>query len=198
MSTVKSKKLQVGTDATSSNNFTIYQPATPDGTLRIGVGNADSPTEVGKFDSNGYVATNAPAFSVGKNVDQTIATSTATKVTFEVENWDLTNDYDISTSTFTPSVAGYYQFNSTLYWKAGVDNAVVQNILHKNGSSYKYGSIIVGGSTKHIAVTLSAVAYANGTTDYFNIYLWQDSGSSNNIDDSEKLSWWDGHLVRAA
>lgn len=51
MSTVKSKKLQVGTDATSSNNFTIYQPATPDGTLRIGVGNADSPTEVARFDS---------------------------------------------------------------------------------------------------------------------------------------------------
>ena len=51
MSTVKSKKLQVGTDATSSNNFTIYQPATPDGTLRIGVGNADSPTEIARFDS---------------------------------------------------------------------------------------------------------------------------------------------------
>jgi len=51
MSTVKLKKLQVGTDATSSNNFTIYQPATPDGTLRIGVGNADSPTEVARFDS---------------------------------------------------------------------------------------------------------------------------------------------------
>ena len=55
MSTIKSKKLQVGTDATSSNNFTIYQPATPDGTLRIGVGNADSPTEVARFDSNGMV-----------------------------------------------------------------------------------------------------------------------------------------------
>ena len=53
MSTVKSKKLQVGTDATATNNFTIYQPASPDGTLRIGVGNADSPTEVGRFDSNG-------------------------------------------------------------------------------------------------------------------------------------------------
>ena len=55
MSTVKSKKLQVGTDATSSNNFTIYQPATPDGTLRIGVGNADSPTEVAQFNSTGIV-----------------------------------------------------------------------------------------------------------------------------------------------
>jgi len=55
MSTIKSKKLQVGTDATSSNNFTIYQPSTPDGTLRIGVGNADSPTEVARFDSTGMV-----------------------------------------------------------------------------------------------------------------------------------------------
>ena len=27
MSTVKSKKLQVGTDARATNNFTIYQPA---------------------------------------------------------------------------------------------------------------------------------------------------------------------------
>ena len=53
MSTVKSKKIQLGSDATASNNFTIYQPDSPDGTLRIGVGNADSPTEVGRFDSNG-------------------------------------------------------------------------------------------------------------------------------------------------
>ena len=51
MSTVKSKNLQVGTDSTSSNNFTIYQPSTPDGTLRIGQGTADSPTEVARFDS---------------------------------------------------------------------------------------------------------------------------------------------------
>ena len=54
MSTVKSKNLQVGTDATATNNFTIYQPSTPDGTLRIGVGNADSPTEVAQFTSSGF------------------------------------------------------------------------------------------------------------------------------------------------
>ena len=54
MSTVKSKNLQVGTDATATNNFTIYQPSTPDGTLRVGVGNADSPTEVAQFTSSGF------------------------------------------------------------------------------------------------------------------------------------------------
>ena len=70
MSTVKSKNLQVGTDATATNNFTIYQPGTPDGTLRIGVGNADSPTEVAQFNSTGIVGdgsqlTGLPASGLG-------------------------------------------------------------------------------------------------------------------------------------
>ena len=56
MSTVKTVKYQVGTDGTSSNNFTIYQPDPPDGTMRIGVGNADSPTEIAQFTSSGLNA----------------------------------------------------------------------------------------------------------------------------------------------
>ena len=53
MSTVKSKKYQINTSATSTDNFTLYAP--DDGTLRIGVGNADNPTEVARFDSTGMV-----------------------------------------------------------------------------------------------------------------------------------------------
>ena len=45
MSTVKTVKYQVGTDGTSTNNFTIYQPDPPDGTMRVGNGNADSVTD---------------------------------------------------------------------------------------------------------------------------------------------------------
>lgn len=56
MSTVKTVKYQVGTDGTSTNNFTIYQPDPPDGTMRIGVGNADNPTEVAQFTSSGLNA----------------------------------------------------------------------------------------------------------------------------------------------
>ena len=56
MSTVKTVKYQVGTDGTSSNNFTIYQPDPPDGTMRIGVGNADNPTEIAQFTSSGLNA----------------------------------------------------------------------------------------------------------------------------------------------
>ena len=55
MSTVKSvKNYKSEQMLQATNNFTIYQPASPDGTLRIGVGNADSPTEVARVNSDGF------------------------------------------------------------------------------------------------------------------------------------------------
>lgn len=39
MSYVKLKNIQVGFDANANNNFTWYQPATPDGSVRLGLGN---------------------------------------------------------------------------------------------------------------------------------------------------------------
>lgn len=44
MSVVKSNAHQVGQSATAANNFTLYQPSTPDGTVRLGVGNAGATT----------------------------------------------------------------------------------------------------------------------------------------------------------
>ena len=79
MSTVKSKKLQVGTDATSSNNFTIYQPATPDGTLRIGVGNADSPTEIARFDATGMIS--------GGATPDALSTATGSAPSYSARVW---------------------------------------------------------------------------------------------------------------
>ena len=55
MSTVISKNVQIGADGTASNNFTAYQPATPDGTLRIGNGNSGSVTDAITLTSAGNV-----------------------------------------------------------------------------------------------------------------------------------------------
>jgi hypothetical protein len=40
MSTINSKNVQVGTSGVANQNFTLYQPNTPDGTVRLGVGNS--------------------------------------------------------------------------------------------------------------------------------------------------------------
>lgn len=62
MSTVKSKNVQVGTDSTPSNNFTWYQPVTPDGTVRLGRGDSGSVTDVVTVNGSGNVGigTNNP------------------------------------------------------------------------------------------------------------------------------------------
>ncbi len=40
MSTLKTNNVQVGQSATATQNFTLYQPSVPDGTVRLGVGNS--------------------------------------------------------------------------------------------------------------------------------------------------------------
>ena len=44
MSTINSKNVQVGTSNVAAENFTLYQPAIPDGTVRLGVGNSGATT----------------------------------------------------------------------------------------------------------------------------------------------------------
>ena len=53
MSTAIAKNFQVGTSGTPADNFTIFQPATPDGTLRIGNGNTGITTGLVTLNSAG-------------------------------------------------------------------------------------------------------------------------------------------------
>jgi hypothetical protein len=137
MSTVKSKKLQLGTDARATNNFTIYQPATPDGTLRVGQGNADNPTEVAKITSAGIFSSGHILQVVNKVIStqgsQTIGT-TDTQI-------GTGTDFDIS---ITPKGNGS-KFIVTARWFGEVDVGwnVVFNV-HRDGVR-----INTGGSTSN-------------------------------------------------
>jgi hypothetical protein len=64
MSTLKTNNVQVGQSVTATNNFTLYQPATPDGTVRLGNGNSGSVTDVASFTSAGVFAFNSGYGSV--------------------------------------------------------------------------------------------------------------------------------------
>lgn len=171
MSTVKSKKLQVGTDATSSNNFTIYQPATPDGTLRIGVGNADSPTEVGRFTSAGYKPQKPVAFTAYRSGTQTgLTNNTHTKIQCQNTEYDTDSSYDGANYKFQPTVAGYYQINGKVV-ATGTNLSYLIAELYKNGTQYKAGSYsgIQGGE---YGSSVSSIVYMNGTTDYLELYSY--------------------------
>jgi len=198
MSTVKSKKLQVGTDASASNNFTIYQPATPDGTLRIGVGNADSPTEVGQFNANGYKPQQPVAFDVYNGSAQSVSHGTWTKIALDTETYDTNSNFDSTTNyRFTPTVAGYYQINGVVRFSQV--NQLFICAIYKNGSQHKSGgrNQIVGTAYEQ-NVLVSSVVYMNGSTDYIELYAYQSSGSSRNVSAGPSLSYFNGILIAQA
>lgn len=56
MSTLKTNAAQIGQSATATNNFTLYQPVTPDGTVRFGVGNSGATSADLVTFSNGVVS----------------------------------------------------------------------------------------------------------------------------------------------
>ena len=197
MSTVKSKKLQVGTDATATNNFTIYQPATPDGTLRIGVGNADSPTEVGRFNANGYVATNAPTFRAYLSSDQSISNNVWTKVQLNVEDFDTNSNYDnVTNYRFTPTVAGYYQINFRTRFN-GTSMTTQLSALWKNGSINSYGNTGRFATSGDIGVNGADIVYMNGTTDYLEVYGYLTASSGHIFQAASYNTFFSATLVRA-
>jgi hypothetical protein len=60
MSTLITKNAQIGTSGTPADNFTIFQPATPDGTLRIGNGNTGITTGLVTLNSAGNLGLGTP------------------------------------------------------------------------------------------------------------------------------------------
>jgi hypothetical protein len=87
MSTLKTNNVQVGQSVTATNNFTIYQPSSPDGTVRIGVGNSGATTgDAVTINSTGIVkgtlvSGTAVASTSGTSIDFTGIPSTAKRIT---------------------------------------------------------------------------------------------------------------------
>jgi hypothetical protein len=146
----------------------------------------------------GKKAVNGPAFRASIAVGQTITSGTQQKVTFGTETFDT--DGNFASSRFTPTTEGYYQLNSTVRIAGGSSTGEYMLVIWKNGSEYSRGN---NGSGTEIgasfySVQVSDIAYANGTSDYFEIYIQQTSGSSKDTTAGAQISYFSGVMVRGA
>jgi hypothetical protein len=143
-----------------------------------------------------YNGVAAPAFSASNAANQSVTSGVATKVNLITEEFDTNSNF--ASSRFTPTVAGYYQLNLGLVAYSSssqVTGAVV--FLYKNGAQYSYSQTNLS-ATAISAATLSLVVYANGTTDYFEMY---GAVSGTNIFFSgggDRTSNFSGCLLRGA
>jgi hypothetical protein len=134
-----------------------------------------------------------PAFSAYVSSNQSLAHNTFTKITYDIEHFDTNSNYDNATNyRFTPTVAGYYQFNI----RAELSTDYVGDVyvaLFKNGSRIH----VVGSrqDQENQGVGGSALVYANGSTDYFEGYMFHTIGSSVNTSNYAQGSHFQGFLV---
>lgn len=110
---------------------------------------------------------------------QAIGHASFTKITFDAEEVDTDNWF--ASSTYTPQQAGYYLVTCCLYFQT-LNNDVAVISLYKNGSQYsRLQRECVHGENSDTEVSGTGLVHCNGTTDYLEIYAYQDSGSNKNI-----------------
>lgn len=121
-----------------------------------------------------------PVIYVDKNsTDQTgIANGVITKVTWGRELIDSNGNF--ASSTFTPTVAGYYLIIAAVGWVATVDTSRSATYIYKNGAAQILVQTLQSTNQSHNAI-ITAILYANGSTDYFDIYGYQATGSNQDI-----------------
>ena len=135
-----------------------------------------------------YNGQSAPAFSAYNSTGTSLTGSTNTKVLFQTEEFDTNSNF--ASSTFTPTVAGYYQITANVQWGTATES---QCYIYKNGSNFKQGTNIAT-STKGCAVT--ALVYMNGTTDYLEIYVYV--ASTYTTQTGATTTYFQGCLLRGA
>ncbi len=180
--------------ATTSSGLT--QSADLSGVLQLASGTGNLVT-VPSVTGTAMVSGNMPTFYAYTTAgNQSVSSATFTKIDLPTEEWDTNNNF--ASSRFTPTVAGYYQFNGA-FSTEGLGTVTRFFIsIYKNGVEYIRGidSATIGNST-----VISVIIPMNGTTDYVELYGWI-SGSGGIAfkggADGNLYTYFQGCLLRAS
>lgn len=142
------------------------------------------------------VAGNGPAFSAYLSANQSINSGVLTKIQFDTKIFDTANCYSTSTYRFTPNVAGYYDVRCNYYILSLPSTNYATLALYKNGA---YTNVLLGAAGASGGNGTDLV-YLNGSTDYVEMYITQDSGTAKNVGGSTNpyYTTFSASLVRAA
>jgi hypothetical protein len=140
---------------------------------------------------------NGPTFSAYSNANQNISSATYTKIALQTEEFDTNSNFDNATNyRFTPTVAGYYQINTCFSGPGSGTGVIVANIF-KNGSNFKSGNQIPNNAAGTYVV-VAALIYFNGSTDYVEIYAYQNTGGTVTLGSNSVDFAFSGFLARSA
>lgn len=109
-------------------------------------------------------------FSAYRNAATSTSNSGAVMV-FDSEEWDVSGWYDPANGRFTPQIAGYYRLSARVA-SLITQGEVMAVSIRKSGSIFKeIVSVPSQSGTTATSKTGTAIVAANGTTDYFDIWV---------------------------
>jgi len=117
------------------------------------------------------VSGNMPAFSYHSIANQNPTSAVVTKVIFGQQDFDTANS--VSSSRFTPQVAGYYQMTASVAMAADTSLTGSDIYFFKNGtnlSSIPAFNVTGLATSGYYTQTVTALIYMNGSTDYLEVY----------------------------
>jgi hypothetical protein len=124
---------------------------------------------------SGISGQNYPAFQATLVASQNINNDTVTTGQYSIEGFDTDGCYDTGTYRFTPTTAGKYVIG--LVQRTSDFNASrILAVIRKNGSNAIQFEMGNGGNFD--TLNGSAIITFNGTTDYVDCALYQNSGTT--------------------
>jgi hypothetical protein len=158
---------------------------------------------LGPISVSGKQAVNGPAFSAypSSGTAQTITSGSQQKILFGTEEYDTNGNF--ASSRFTPTVEGYYQLNAAIRLDGGgPGTGECMIVIYKNGAEHRRSWNQSGTAFANTfwTMSISSLVYADGTSDYFEIYAQQSSGADRTVQNagSGTISWFNGSMVRGA
>lgn len=138
-------------------------------------------------------------FRAYKAADQSIATSTNTKLILDTENYDSDSYFDSTTNyRFTPLVAGKYAIGCAVFMQIILNGSLMLAQVYKNGAVHHELCRTVVGGTVPYDTGMNGATYVdmNGSTDYIEIYVWHNSPTAiSTFSGSGAYTWVFGYRV---
>jgi len=188
-------KVSIKGNPSGTGNFSIEAPnSNVDRTLNL-------PDEAGTVltSSSSITQNNGPAFDAYhlSSISTFIGASVFTKIPFQSKEFDTDDCFDnVTNYRFTPTVAGYYQLNAVVA-VSDVNSDFFLSTIYKNGSRFRDGCNFPTTSEAGPVSNVSSLVYANGTTDYFEIYVIIEASTNVDVGGAESGGYFNGSLVRS-
>jgi hypothetical protein len=139
----------------------------------------------------------APAFAAYGSALTSVTSAVLTKINFDTKSFDTNTNYSTINSRFTPTVAGYYQFNSYVIGPLAASGIILSS-FYKNGTRVADGSNILLSNSANVTSQNSAIIYCNGSTDYVEVYGFQTAGTTQSIGSQYSFQQFSGAMIRSA